>query len=169
MNQNMEIFFHEILFQNATKKLSHCRLRVSHRTITCTTKHHRMDTYLRNVWISVQYSYSLQWRHNGRDGVSNLRRLHYLLKCWFRHRSKKTSKLRVTGLCVGNSPVTGEFSAQKSSNAENVSIWWRHHATHVSLQVSRDLVGHFEWRDATYSSTTIRDYWKPESLEEKYV
>ena len=42
-------------------------------------------------------------------------------------RSKKTSKLRITGLCVGNSPVTGEFPTQMSSNAENVSIWWRHH------------------------------------------
>ena len=31
------------------------------------------------------------------------------------------------GLCVGNSPVTGEFPAQMASNAENVSIWWRHH------------------------------------------
>ena len=40
-----------------------------------------------------------------------------------RHRSKKTSKLRVTDLCVGNSPVTGEFPAQKASNAENVSIY----------------------------------------------
>ena len=40
--------------------------------------------------------------------------------------SKKTSKLRVTGLCAGNSPVTGEFPAQMTSNAENVSIWWRH-------------------------------------------
>ena len=40
----------------------------------------------------------------------------------------QTSKLRVTGLCVGNSPVTGEFPAQMASNAENVSIWWRHHA-----------------------------------------
>ena len=29
---------------------------------------------------------------------------------------------------MGNSPVTGEFPAQKSSNAENVSIQWRHHA-----------------------------------------
>ena len=38
----------------------------------------------------------------------------------------KTSKLRVTGLCVGNSPMTGEFPAQMASNAENVSIWWRH-------------------------------------------
>ena len=45
----------------------------------------------------------------------------------FRRRSKKISKLRVTGLCEGNSPVTGEFPAQMASNAENVSIWWRHH------------------------------------------
>ena len=43
-------------------------------------------------------------------------------------RSKKTSNLRVTGLRVGNSPETGEFPAQMASNAENVSIWWRHHA-----------------------------------------
>ena len=39
---------------------------------------------------------------------------------------KENTKLRVTGLCAGNSPVTGEFSAQMASNAENVSIWWRH-------------------------------------------
>ena len=44
-----------------------------------------------------------------------------------RRRSKKTSKLRFTGLCEGNSLVTGEFPAQRASNAENVSIWWRHH------------------------------------------
>ena len=42
---------------------------------------------------------------------------------------KKISTLRVTGLCAGNSPETGEFPAQMASNAENVSIWWRHHAT----------------------------------------
>ena len=46
---------------------------------------------------------------------------------WFGCRSKKTSKLRVTGLCAGNSPGTGEFPAQMASYAENVSIWWRHH------------------------------------------
>ena len=39
----------------------------------------------------------------------------------------KTSKLRVTGLWEGNSPVAGEFRAQKDSNVENISIWWRHH------------------------------------------
>ena len=43
-----------------------------------------------------------------------------------RRRSKKTSKLRITGLCAWNSPVTGEFFAQRASNAENVSIWRRH-------------------------------------------
>ena len=46
---------------------------------------------------------------------------------YWRLRSKKTSKLHVTGLCEGNSPVTGEFPAQRASNAENASIWWCHH------------------------------------------
>ena len=39
------------------------------------------------------------------------------------------SKIHITGLCEGNSPVTCEFPAQRTSNAENVSIWWRHHVT----------------------------------------
>ena len=39
------------------------------------------------------------------------------------------SKLRVTGLCAGNSPGTGEFPEQMASNVENVSFWWRHHDT----------------------------------------
>ena len=41
-------------------------------------------------------------------------------------RSKKTSKLRVTGLGAGNSPVEGEFPTPMASNAGNVFIWWRH-------------------------------------------
>ena len=45
---------------------------------------------------------------------------------------KKISKLRVTGLCAGNSPVTGEFPAHMASNAANVSIWWRHHVPSLS-------------------------------------
>ena len=49
----------------------------------------------------------------------------YWTVCSGAHQRK--SKLRVTGLCEGNSPVTGEFPAQKASNAENISIWWRHH------------------------------------------
>ena len=70
---------------------------------------------------------SLQWRHNWRGGVSNHQLHHCLLNRLFRRRSKKTSKLRVTGPCAGNSPVTGEFLTQMASYAENVSIWWQHH------------------------------------------
>ena len=65
---------------------------------------------------------SLQWRHNEHDGVSNHQPHDCLLNRLFRRRSKKTSKLRVAGLCEGNSPVVGEFPAQRASNAENVVI-----------------------------------------------
>ena len=70
---------------------------------------------------------TLQWRHNERDVVSN----HQPLDCLLNRLSKeqiikKTSKLRVIGLCEGNSSVTVEFPAQMASNAENVSKWWRH-------------------------------------------
>ena len=77
--------------------------------------------------IGVKSTGALRWRHNEHDGVSNHQPRDCLLNRLLRRRSKKTSKLRVTGLCEGNSPVTGEFPAQRASNAENVSIWWRHH------------------------------------------
>ena len=56
---------------------------------------------------------ALLWRHNGRDGVSNHQPHDCLLNRSFRRRTTKTSKLRVTGLCAGHSPVTGEFPAQR--------------------------------------------------------
>ena len=46
----------------------------------------------------------LPWHHNGHDGVWNHQPHDCLLNRLFRRRSKKTSKLRVTGLCAGNSP-----------------------------------------------------------------
>ena len=70
---------------------------------------------------------TLQWRYNEHDGVSNHQAHDCLLKRLFRRRSKKTSKLRVTGICEGNSTVTGEFPAQRASNATNSPIWWRHY------------------------------------------
>ena len=82
----------------------------------------------------------LHWRHNGHDSVSNHQPHDCLLNRLCRRRSKKTSKLRVTGLCAGNSPRTGEFPAQMASNAENVSIWWRHY---VRMAASwRSIYGH---------------------------
>ena len=74
-----------------------------------------------NAW-----NISLQWRHNGRDSVSNHQPHDCLLNRLFRRISKKTSKLRVAGLFAGNSPGTGEIPAQMASYAENVSIWRRH-------------------------------------------
>ena len=47
---------------------------------------------------------SLRWRHNDHAGVSNHQPHGCLLNRLFWHWSKKTSKLRVTGLCAGNSP-----------------------------------------------------------------
>ena len=85
----------------------------------------------------------LRWRHNERDGVSNHQPHDYLLNRLFRCRSNETSKLRVTGLCAGNSPGTGEFPAQSTSNAENVSIWWRHHGSgEVRRSTPRGLIIH---------------------------
>ena len=79
---------------------------------------------------------SLRWRHNDHAGVSNHQPHGRLLNRLFRLKSKKTSKLRVTGLCAGNSPGTGEFSAQMASYAEIVSIWWRHHVYIIQTIIS---------------------------------
>ena len=62
-----------------------------------------------DCWGPWYRSKPLQWRHNGRDGVSNHWRLDCLLTRWFRRWSKKTSKLSVIDLCEGNphkGPVT---------------------------------------------------------------
>ena len=79
---------------------------------------------------------SLRWRHNELDGVSDHQPHDCLLNRLFGRRSKKASKLRVTGLCARNSPGTGEFPAQMASNAENVFIWWRHHVFQQILKLT---------------------------------
>ena len=77
---------------------------------------------------SMNENITLRWRHNCHNSVSNHQPHDCLLNNrLLRRRSKKTSKLCVTGLCAGNSSGTGEFPAQVASNAENVSIWWHHH------------------------------------------
>ena len=70
----------------------------------------------------------------------------------------KTSNLRVTGLCAGNSSVIGEFPAQMTSDAENASIWWRHH-------------GEIQWTNIeaqetlTTENDAIHSAWKRYSLK----
>ena len=82
---------------------------------TMSYKAHIKDSHGMGVFVSTlrcvlqsYYMYALQWRHNGRDGVSNDQPPSRLLNRLFRYRSRKTSKLRITGLCAGNSPVTDE-------------------------------------------------------------
>ena len=79
---------------------------------------------------------TLQSRHNDCDCVSNHRRLDCFLNRLLT--SMKTPKFRVTGLCT----VTGEFPALRTSNAENVSIWWRHYELRHTANVDPDLCRH---------------------------
>ena len=77
---------------------------------------------------------SLWWRHSGRDGVSNHRRLDGLLKHLVKRRSKwhqsPVSLALVRGIHRSvNSP-------KRASNAENVSIWWRHHGLNDLVSLS---------------------------------
>ena len=97
---------------------------------------------------------TLEWRHNWRNSFSNHQPHDCLFNRLFRRRSKETSKLRVTGLCAGNSPGTGEFPAQMASNAENVSIWWRHHENRGILLTYSALI-HRSMQCDTFISLSI--------------
>ena len=80
------------------------------------------------VLSQCQY-HALQWRHNEineRDGVSNHQPHDCLLNRLFRADQRNIKAPRHWPLC-GEFTGTGEFPAEKASNAENVSIWWRHH------------------------------------------
>ena len=117
--------------------------------------HHSIHHCLLSDLLSWSFAVlSLQWRQNDHNGVSNHQPHHWLLNRLFRRRSKKTSKLRVTGLCVGNSPGTDEFPAQKASNAENVSILLRHLVIRWSLRVK--IISILEtWMTLSISSSAI--------------
>ena len=68
-----------------------------------------------------------------------------LLNRLFGRRSKKASKLRVTVLCAGNSPVTGEFPAQKASTRKMFpfddvimeSLWWYRYNIFTNMPFSK--------------------------------
>ena len=87
---------------------------------------------------------SLQWRHSV-----------------FRPRSKKASKLRVTGLSEGNSSVTDAFPVQRASKAENASIWWRY-------DVSDDLPSFPDITLLTFDNISLPQYqqYRPNKYEQ---
>ena len=117
-----------------------------------------------HVWCNNRISaclkdiFTLHWRHNGHESVSNHQPHDCLLNRLFGRRLKNTSKLRVTGLCVGKSPGTGESPAQMASNAENVSIWCRHHdigRSHVCKKQS--CVFPFRWWCKARNLVSLKD------------
>ena len=116
----IDLFSSSILFQ--TNRLLSCKSWSAYNLGRCLQS-----------WLS-HYTGALQWRLNGRVSVSIHQPHHCLLNRLFRRRSKKTPKLRVTGLCARNSPVTGEFQSQMASNAENASIGWR---LHVAQEINQ--------------------------------
>ena len=122
----------------------------------------------------------LQWHPNEHDGISSHRCQDCLPSCLFRHRSKKTSKLHVPGLCEGNPPVTSGFPSQRASNMENVSIWWHHHGMscmslclfwHLSGETSKIRWGHtdftYVWVTDDYFHQIIT--WSSDDLLSKYI
>ena len=66
------------------------------------------------------------------DGVSNHQSHGCLLNLSFTSRLMK--KAPCHRLLCGEITGTGEFPAQRTSYAENVSIWWRHHVMQVSSE-----------------------------------
>ena len=86
---------------------------------------HRFMKWLVACSPPSSYLIPLQWRHIGCDSVSNRQPHDCLLNRLFRRKSKKTSKLRVTGLCAGNSPVTGGkcFHLMTSLCQAELCIW----------------------------------------------
>ena len=66
----------------------------------------------------------------------------------------KISKLRVTVFCERNSPMTGEFPAQRASTMENVCIWWHHfHGVNVQMGQWTKTLG---WQGYTKMSVILR-------------
>ena len=66
---------------------------------------------------------------------------------------------------ISNKPftkeVTGEFPAQMASNAENVSIWWRHHANipcKITFQGMHCPINYIEHIDG---NALVKTFWTP--------
>ena len=71
---------------------------------------------------------ALQWRHNGRNSVSNHQPHDCFLNRLFRRRSKKTSKLRVTSLCAHKWPVMRKKSLHLMTSS------WKSRSGHLYIQ-----------------------------------
>ena len=104
------------LFSN--KKVSQFLPELLNEIFTMVTNLHvSTPTNMINPSKSHPIMHLLQWRHYERDSVSNHQPHECLLNRLFRVHMKENII----------APVTSEFPSQWPRNAENVSIWWRHH------------------------------------------
>ena len=149
--------FQTTLSECSYHKYCHCRFWIKMRTFSC--KQCPKCDMRTTIYISVKHLAKCKRIvtarcHCNHYGDVIMDAIASQITSLFRRRSKKTSKLRVTGLCAGNSPGTGEFSAQMASNAENVSIWWRHHDNPV---MGVYILSWFDRKVPCYSGTAR--YW----------
>ena len=103
-----------------------------------------------SCWVQTSHVLELkaiQCCHNEHDGVWNQVCQDCLLICLLTRRSKKTSKLCITGLCEGNPLVTGGFPSQRASNMDKASIWRYHHEIEFYKNT---------WCSYQYNTDTIR-------------
>ena len=100
----------ELPKRECVKKWSHFNIKIPYtkwiNIIKMRRPHNRIVFFIETpyAWkdsLYIEKKNTIQWRHNGHDSVSNHQRHDCLSNRLFRRRSKKTSKLRVTGLMRG--------------------------------------------------------------------
>ena len=98
-------------------------------------RYHKIDPYFKQCGNSTGRLSITFWTHARRHinmvtsqprGVSNDLQHDGLLSPLSKLWSKETSKSALLALSERNPPVTGGFPSQSASNAENVSMPWRH-------------------------------------------
>ena len=100
------------------------------------------DRGISSVHCTTHSHSTLDWRHNGHDGVSNHRRLDCLFKRLLRRRSNETSKPRVTDLCEGKSP--GTVNSQRKWPVTRKIVSFDDVIMHLSYSPVC-LTGHLTW------------------------
>ena len=124
--------------------------------------------YVLSTRVCGRTCVALQWRNNGHDCVSN----HQLYDCIQAQIKENTKTPRHWPLC-------GEFTGTgtKGQDAENISIWWRHHgkwrlictgshsivvcsgSEHVDLPISSGLC-HWQWGNHTIAPVPMKQPWR---------
>ena len=81
----------------------------------------------KHMWKIAEYHYNDVKMGAMASQITSLTIVYSIV--YSRRRWRKASKLRVPGFCVGNSPMTGEFTTQMASYAKNCRF------DHVIIQV----------------------------------